>query len=145
MKTPRHFLFFFCFAFLFMNTQCDEDNEVQVPCGQTVVVDSGFYETAESDMYEIVDVHIEENCLIVNLSASGCDGTTWSLVLVDSGNVAESLPEQRYLKLVFSNAEECDAVVSQERSFDLTAIRIIGSNEIILNIEGLDESLNYMY
>lgn len=145
MTQSRHIIFFLCFTFLLMNTQCDDDDEVQAPCGQAVVVDSGFFETAESDTFELSYARIEGNCLNVNISSSGCDGTTWSLVLVDSGHVAESLPEQRYLKLVFSNSEVCDAIVTQERSFDLTAIRVMSSNDIILNIEGLDESLHYLY
>lgn len=134
-----------CFTFLLMNTQCDDEDEIQAPCGQTVVVDSGFFETAESDLYELIDVQIIGNCLNVSVSASGCDGNTWSLVLVDSGSVSESLPEQRDLRLVFSNEEICQAVVTQERSFDLNAIRIIGTNEIILNIDSFPEPLNYLY
>lgn len=144
MNTSRLAIFFFCFAFLLMNFQCDDD-EIQAPCGQTVVVDSGFYETAESEVFEIQETNVEGNCLVINLSASGCDGNSWSVVLVDSSNIAESSPEQRYLRLVFTNTELCDAIVSQQRSFDLTAIQVDGSNDIILNIEGLDESINYVY
>lgn len=145
MKRSKLVLSLCCFTLLFMNTQCDDDDEVQAPCGQTVIVDSGFYETAASDIFELIEVQIEEDCFNVSVSASGCDGNSWSLVLVDSGNIAESSPEQRYLKLVFSNAEECLAVVIQERSFDLTSIRVDGSNEIILNIDGFSEPLTYSY
>ncbi len=145
MKSLKYTLLIFCFAILFLNTQCDEDDDVQPPCGQSVVVDSGFYQSAESDLFELTDFQIEGNCLNVNVSSSGCDGATWSLVLVDSGNVAESFPEQRYLKLVFSNDEECLAVISQERSFDLETIQVEGSNAIILNLEGLEEPIDYTY
>jgi len=136
----------FCFALLLMSTQCDEDDDMAPePCGQTVVVDSGFYESAESASYELINAEINDNCLIVNISASGCDGNSWSAVLVDSGAVAESSPEQRFLKFVFSNDEECLAVITQERSFDLSAIQVDGSTDIILNIEDFPEALTYTY
>nr|WP_321222200.1 hypothetical protein [uncultured Psychroserpens sp.] len=128
-----------------MNTQCDDDDVVSIPCDQTVVVDNGFYETAESNMYEVGNIVFNDNCLSIEISASGCDGNSWSMVLVDSGNVAESSPEQRYLKFVLTNQEVCLAFISQERSFDLTPLQIDGSNEIILNIEGFPESLTYNY
>ncbi|NRA91407.1 MAG: hypothetical protein HRU26_01765 [Psychroserpens sp.] len=79
------------------------------------------------------------------MSASGCDGDTWSLILVDSGNVAESFPPQRFLKLIFSNEEECLAAITQSRIFNLANLRVEGTNEVVLNIEGIPEPLNYMY
>ncbi len=145
MKLTRIIIACFCFTLLLMNTQCDDDDVVSIPCDQTVVVDNGFYETAESNMYEVGNIVFNDNCLSIEISASGCDGNSWSMVLVDSGNVAESSPEQRYLKFVLTNQEVCLAFISQERSFDLTPLQIDGSNEIILNIEGFPESLTYNY
>lgn len=145
MKISKRLLSLFCFALLFMNTQCDEDNEIETPCGQSVIIDSGFYDTAESSLYNLISAEIEGNCLTVNISASGCDGNSWSMVLVDSGAVAESSPEQRFLKFVFTNEEVCLAVFSQERSFDLSALQVSGSNEIILNIEDFPEPYTYAY
>jgi len=135
----------FCFTLLLMNTQCDDDTVVSIPCDQTIVVDAGFYESVESNLYELNSAEIIDNCLAINISASGCDGNSWSMVLVDSGSVAESSPEQRYLKFVLTNEEACLAFVSQERSFDVTPIQVDGSNEIILNIEGFSEPLTFSY
>nr|WP_321231661.1 hypothetical protein [uncultured Psychroserpens sp.] len=145
MKISKLILSLCCFMLLFMNTQCDDDDEVQDPCGQVVVIDSGFYDTAESGFYNLISAEITENCLNINISASGCDGNSWSMVLVDSGAVAESSPEQRYLKFVFTNPEVCLAVFTQERTFDLSALQVTGSNEIILNIEDFPEPLTYTY
>lgn len=145
MKISKRLLSLLCFALLFMNTQCDEDNEIETPCGQSVIIDSGFYDTAESSLYNLISAEIEGNCLTINISASGCDGNSWSMVLVDSGAVAESSPEQRFLKFVFTNEEVCLAVFSQERSFDLSALQVSGSNEIILNIEDFPEPFTYAY
>jgi hypothetical protein len=128
-----------------MNTQCDEDDIIDAPCDQTVVVDNGFYQSAESGDYNLINTEINDNCLTIQISASGCDGTSWSMVLVDSGDVAESSPEQRFLKLVFTNNETCLAVFEQERTFDIRPLQIDGSNEIILNIEDFPEPITYTY
>jgi len=128
-----------------MNTQCDDDVVVNTPCDQTVVVDVGLYESAESGVYEFNTIEIIDNCRAINISASGCVGNSWSMVLVDFGSVAESSPEQRYLKFVLTNEEDCLAFVSQERSFDLTSTRVDGSTEIILNIQGFPEPIAYTY
>ncbi|WP_040248413.1 hypothetical protein [Psychroserpens mesophilus] len=129
-----------------MNTQCDEDDDFQVSsCGQPVIIDNAFFETAESSDYVLVDSSITNDCLTVEISASGCDGESWSMVLVDSGNVAESSPEQRYLKFVFTNNEACLAVFSQVREFNLSTLRVDGSTEVVLNIEGFPEPLLYSY
>ncbi|MDG5492759.1 hypothetical protein [Psychroserpens sp. SPM9] len=129
-----------------MNTQCDEDDgPVEFFCDQIVVVDNGFYESAETDTYTPVNAIMDGGCLTVLISASGCDGSTWSMVLVDSGAVAESSPEQRFLKLAFTNNEACLAVFSQERTFDVRPLQVEGSNEIILNIEGFPEPVTYSY
>ena len=145
MRTPKIISVCCCFMLLFMNTQCDEDDIQSSPCDQMVVIDDGFFNSAVSSEFMFQSAEIIENCLNVSISASGCDSSTWSMVLVDSGAVAESLPEQRFLKFVFTNNEVCLAVFSQERSFDISNLQVEGSNEIILNIEGFPESITYQY
>ena len=145
MRTPKIIAICCCFMLLFMNTQCDDDEIQDSPCDQMVVVDSGFFNSAVSSEFNFQNAEITNNCLKVTVSSSGCDGSSWSMVLVDSGSVAESLPEQRFLKFVFTNNETCLAAITQERSFDLSNIQVEGSNEIILNIEGFPESITYQY
>lgn len=146
MKIVKTLVICICFPLLLMNTQCDEDDDFQKSsCGQLVIIDNSFFETAESSEYFLVDYSINDDCLVIEVSASGCDGESWSMVLVDSGNVAESSPEQRDLKFVFTNNEACLAVFSQVREFNLSALRVDGSNEVILNIEGFPEPLYYFY
>ena len=146
MKLLKTLVVCMCFSLLLMNTQCDEDDDFQVSsCGQSAIIDSAFFETAESSEYFLDGYSINDDCLTIEISASGCDGESWSMVLVDSGNVAESSPEQRYLKFVFTNNETCLAVFSQVREFNLSALRVDGSNEIVLNIEGFPEPLSYFY
>ncbi|MEM6515983.1 MAG: hypothetical protein AAF688_07350 [Bacteroidota bacterium] len=141
----RHIFICLCYLALFTNTTCDEDDETATSCGPAAVIDPGFFESAVSSDFSTLSAEIMDNCLTVEISASGCSGESWSLVLVDSGAVAESSPEQRLLKLVFGNEELCLAVIGQTRMFDLTNLQVENSNSIILNIEGIEEGLTYDY
>lgn len=129
-----------------MNTQCDEDDEMRESnCGQPVIIDNAFFESAVSDVYELVSFDINDDCFNIEVSASGCDGASWSMVLVDSGVFENSSIPERNLKFVFTNEEDCLAVIRQNREFNLTHLRVDGINEIILNIEGFPEVINYWY
>ena len=145
MKYVNRIICLLCFPLVFMNTQCDEDDLTENNCGQVTVIDNGFFKSSTTDNFSLASFDLNEDCLTVQVSASGCDGDTWSLILVDSGNVAESFPPQRFLKLIFSNEEECLAAITQSRIFNLANLRVEGTNEVVLNIEGIPEPLNYMY
>ncbi len=86
---------------------------------------------------------IDGDCLNIKFAASGCDGNTWFVKLIDSGSIAESHPCQRTLRLSLENKENCMAVISKEISFDIKDLRIIGNNKVILNIG--DRSILYEY
>ena len=134
------------FCLLLMNFQCDDDDDVQLSmCDATVIVDNLAYQTTESSFYSLVSAEIVGDCLRVNISSSGCNGSSWILTLVDSEDIAESIPPQRYLKLLLANNEACLAVFNKEQSFDLTALRIEGINDMLLNIEDFPEPLTYSY
>jgi hypothetical protein len=137
---------FSIFSLLFMNFQCDDEDDVQLRiCDVAVVLDNSIYEIIESDFYSLTISEIEGDCLNVNISASGCDGSTWVLTLVDSEGIAVSRPPQRYLKLALANNEVCLAVFNKEQSSDLTELKITGVNELLLNIEDFSGSMLYTY
>ena len=134
------------FCLLLMNFQCDEDDAIQLStCGVAVVLDNSAYQTIESDFYTLTSAEIDGDCLRVNISSSGCDASTWVLTLVDSEDIAESMPPQRYLKLALANNEACLAVFNKVQSFDLAVLKIDGVNEVLLNIEEFLEPLTYIY
>ena len=134
------------FCLLLMNFQCDEDNDHLISlCDEPVVVDNSAYETSESAFYTLINAEINGDCLHVNISSSGCNANTWFFNLIDSENIAESMPPQRYLKLELINNEACLAVFNKEQSFDLAPLRITGVNEVLLNIEDFPVPLTYTY
>jgi len=145
MKIPYKTLAFLIFPLMLMNTQCDDDDMAIPTCDQTAIIDPMFYQSAESADFNLGNFSFNGSCFTVEISASGCSGETWSIVLVDSGAVAESSPEQRHLKFVFTNDEACAAFIDQTRSFDLTPLQVEGSNEVVLNIEGIPEAIHYIY
>ncbi|WP_203257727.1 hypothetical protein [Hyunsoonleella ulvae] len=131
----------------FLSTQCEDDIVLDIDntCDDVVVVDDIAFDNIQSDSFQFVDVVIEGDCLHVTIGASGCDGNSWSYGLVDSGAVAESSPEQRFLKLEFLNPEVCTAFFERTISFNIASLQINGSNEIILNLNGWEPPLNYSY
>lgn len=145
MKKLRIIVSLVCFSLLLLNFQCDEDDVKINPCDEYVILDNQTYATAESDFYAVLTATIEADCLEVSISASGCDPNNWELTLVDSENIAESMPPQRFLKLSLITNEACLAVFDKTESFDLKALRIDGMNEVVLNIENFPELLNYSY
>ncbi len=141
----KQIVFFMVVLLCFANTQCDEDDIAVLECDQQVIIDEDYYNNLESENFSFINVEVQQDCLSINLSASGCDGNSWEYKLVDSGNIAESSPEQRYLKFKLINNEACLAVFDRIVTFNLEPIRVEGSNEIVLNIEGYQEPITYSY
>ncbi|MFP4845348.1 hypothetical protein [Winogradskyella sp. PE311] len=136
----------FLLGLLLLSTQCDEDNVPISPlCDEVPIIDSSFYENSESDTFSILNAEVDGDCLLINLSASGCDGSSWQIELVDADIVQESSPVQRSLKLVLTNNEACLAVFTQRRSFDLRELRVAGEIEVLLNIQDFSEPILYSY
>lgn len=132
----------------FLNIQCldDEGNSLpQSACNEFAIIDSSTYQSAVTNPYTINSAIINGECLLINISASGCDGNSWIMQLIDSGEVSESSPPQRSVKLFLINNESCLAIVSRLQSFDLSALQIDGENELLLKIVGVEDPILYSY
>ena len=133
--------------FCSMNVLCEKesDDTNDIFCDETTIISEALFNDLDSASFTFIDAEIINNCLNIEIEASGCDANTWVFQLVDSGAIAESLPEQRFLKCQLINEEACLASFQRITSFDLTPIQIEGSHELVLNIEGLESSLTYKY
>jgi len=109
-------------------------------CDDSVMIWPDGYASALSDGLSIIDISIEGACLKVEYASGGCDGSMWHLQLIDSGDIAESNPVQRYLRFNFVNTEECDAYITKETSFNIKALKE-GYSTVILHVDGWDEAL----
>ena len=146
VKFMKQLLFFIVLIFSVMNTQCNDNNSIDTnACDLTALVDEEAYAKANFEGLNITNATIEADCLQVTFGALGCSGKNWEFQLIDSGAVAESLPEQRYIKLNFKNNEACLAYFERTVSFNLKPVRVKGSNEIVLHLEGLNTPLTYNY
>lgn len=134
-------------AVVVLTSACHSDDEICTclpPCEETVIVDADLYKNAPSDFLTITDASIHNDCLYVRFSASGCDGDSWEIKLIDANVIKESNPIQRDIRLSLKNEEECLAVFTRTLTFDLTPVRT-DDNEILLNLSGWDEQLLYRY
>ena len=119
------------------------DVNPQSDCDQNVIISETEYQNAPDDPFSITEMTITGDCLNIKFAASGCDGNTWIVKLIDSGNVAESYPCQRTLRLSLDNKEVCAAVPGKEISFDIKDLQIVGNDKVILHVSG--EEILYEY
>ncbi len=123
---------------------CEKKNEVaDIPkCDYDVIISREKFESAKSSGFTINDLKIDNNCLKVNLSSGGCDGSTWVFELIDSGILLESNPAQRNLFLSLKNEELCNAYITKEVTFDVSELKA-GNDKVFLNITNTDDSILY--
>ncbi len=122
-----------------------EKSSLPDECGPGVTVDKNLYDKGPKDHATIIDASIIGDCLTISYSASGCDGNSWIVKTFDSGDVAESEPEQRYIRLSLDNPEACLAVFTKDISFDLVPLQIPNNGVLLLNIQDYDTQLRYEY
>ncbi|WP_298309831.1 hypothetical protein [uncultured Aquimarina sp.] len=140
----KNILILLLIAMTILNCSNDNDNVNPNNCDLTTLISASEYTNAPSDQVSINSITIADNCLKINFGASGCDGNTWELVLIDSENVFESNPPQRNLRLSLKNEEACQAFITQELDFDISNLQVEG-NQVLLNITNSDQTILYEY
>ncbi|MCR9229277.1 MAG: hypothetical protein NXH90_17790, partial [Flavobacteriaceae bacterium] len=115
---------------------CNNGDEriIENSCAFQTIISADLYASAPNDPLSIIDLEINEDCLQITFSASGCDGNNWNFKLIDSGEIMESLPVQRNLRLSFENNEDCTAVPTKVVTFGISELQLPNENQIYLNI-----------
>lgn len=132
---------------LFFACQNDDNESTTIlsDCdGQSVIIDRDQFNNAPNDDVTINRIVIEGDCMEITYSASGCDGNSWEVNLIDSEIIAKSLPGQRSVRLSLKDEELCEAFITQSRVFDISNLQA-GGDEVWLNIEGYEERVIYKY
>ena len=125
--------------------QCEKVSiEPNPDCPEKVIISDNGFRNGPSDELNIISVAIIGDCLNIEFAASGCDGSTWKVVLYDANAIKESYPVQRDLRLSLKNQEECDAVITQNISFDLRPLQL-EYDKILLNLSNSGDQLLYEY
>lgn len=133
---------------LFLNMQCESDDHEPLPesnCVSFALIDGLSYENTATSPYAINDITVNEDCLIIDVTATACDGSTWTIQLLDSGEIDESNPPQRNVKFFLVNNEACLAEISRTTSFDLSTLQVEREDEIIINVDGYPYPIIYTY
>jgi hypothetical protein len=131
-------------AFITFTLNSCNKNDNKNTCDQQVIISTDEYNNAPADQMTITDIKINGNCLKISFTAGGCDGTTWDIKLIDSDEIFYTEPPQRDLRLSLKNEEECDALISKEVTFDISALQVDGG-KVSLNIINADEQILYEY
>lgn len=125
---------------------CDkkDDSENLKSCEQLTLISSELYANAPNDALTINSLEIDKDQLKIKFSSSGCDGGSWEVKLIDSGDIMESDPPQRNLRLSLKNEELCDAYFMKEFTFDISNLKVNG-NKVKLNITNSNKDILYEY
>lgn len=122
-----------------------ENEKVEIPdVNSETIVNPELYEEPD-DFKTIIEAKVIGDILEVTIGASGCDGSTWEVQLIDKGTVAESYPVQRFAKIMLINKEDCRAYFTRIFTFDLKPLRVKGENKVSINLDGWNKSLLYIY
>lgn len=128
-----------------LSCSSDDDDGNQNNCDFETIISAEQYENAPSDQLNVNSLEINGNCLKINFSASGCDGNSWIVKLIDSEQIMESNPIQRNLRLSLENNEDCTAVPNKTLTFDISELQIQDDNRVYLNITNSDDQILYEY
>lgn len=135
-------------CFLLLTVSCSDDNKkiISSNCDKQAQVfsDHAFQDIITTN-YAITNVVLNDDCLSITVSSSGCDGEMWDMNLISTNNFSEYFPLERQVKVELDNQEACLAVFQKTVSFDLDSFQIAGQNEVRLNIEGWNKMIIYHY
>ncbi|MFA5848981.1 MAG: hypothetical protein WC833_03785 [Bacteroidales bacterium] len=119
--------------------------EVPDTNAKLVVLDNILYTKTITNNYTIKSAAVVGDSLVVEVTSSGCSGSSWVLKAIDSEVIAESYPIQRFMKISLDNKELCLAVITKRVSFDLKPIRTTGNKNIVINLDKWAAQLLYSY
>lgn len=130
-------------AFMLSCTKADDSSTLN-GFGKDVIIDDALFKTAPNDYHVIQDAWLEDDSLYIKFSASGCDGGSWQVNLIDANALMYSNPPQRTLRLALKDDEMCEAWITKTVAFHIKELQVEG-NKVYLNIEGYENQLLYEY
>lgn len=138
MKTVYFMLLLISFSF----TNCTVE-EKENDCSSITVISDELY-NSPSDPHEIVDATIIDDILKLSIVyGGGCKEVCADLIAQEK--TSESDPLQRNLNIFFVDNDMCEALITENWSFNLKSLQVEGENEIQLNLEGYPEPIIYSY
>ncbi len=129
------------------NNNNDDDNPIEIPsCNENAqIIEETNFNDLETNNYFIQNVVLNDYCLSVTVSSSGCSPDNWNMNLFSHNNFTFVYPATRFAKIELINNEACLAVFQKTISFDLTPYQIQGQNQVQINLQGWNEQILYTY
>ena len=137
---------YFCLLSLFPACSVEEDRTLFRPeCGAPIRVVDALVEI-QTDDYRVLELQVDDRCLLVRIAATGCSSTDFAMDLVTRGDVAESNPTQTSARLIFDDGKEetdvtCQAEQERTFSFDLVPYLTDEALPSRFTLTGLDTTL----
>ena len=91
----------------------------------------------------VLSAFIEGNCLVMKIGFSGCSDHSGKINLMWDGYITKTNPSSVSVQLLDTQPEMCQAYFTQQVSYDLSAIRKITQQTVIVNLGGWKEQLKY--
>lgn len=136
----------FCLAVLAMFFACSESNSNNSTCNKSALIAStSYFNQLNTTNYTITNVALNEDCLDITLSSSGCNANNWQMNLYSTSAFSSTAIPQKDLKIQLVNNDACLAVFQKTVSFSLVPYRLNGQNEITLKIAGWAAPVTYTY
>jgi hypothetical protein len=145
MKKYPALLLFTTFILLLTFSCIEKMEETPGVLNKTILLSHNLYSQTDTKNYNIKTATVVGDSLFVEITASGCSGNSWKITLIDSEEVAESNPIQRFMKISLENTELCMAIFTKKVSFDLKPIRVSGEKSVCINLDNWVLPLVYTY
>jgi len=133
------------FLYIAIFSSCGSSDDPAETCGPEVVISGELFVTANTELLDIINININEDCLELTIGSSGCDGERWEVNLIDAEVILESFPVQRNVVISIFNDEECDAYFMRDYTFDIAQLRVGDSGTVVLNVSNIGEQVSYTY
>ena len=112
-----------------------------------VIINTTHYNSPNTLKVVINQATLNQNELVISISGSGCSEKALDNDLVAEDNILESMPPQRNIKLVLrmEGQGSCAAYFTKTFRYDISALKVEGYNQLLLNLDGYEGSLVYAY
>jgi protein involved in sex pheromone biosynthesis len=140
-------IIYIAIAFGFLLSNCEKANDDTLDDtldNNTIIIDNSLYANAPDDEFDFADVQIINDSIHLTIRYGGGCGEV-EFKLIDSEAIMESYPVQRNIRLSLKDEDTCEALITEELSFDLTPIKVTGSTIISINLTGWEDALIYEY
>ena len=137
-------VFFICLFVLSCNSNDEPTIENKCNVSSEIISSEDFSAVSYSN-YVITKVEINEDCIEITFSSSGCGTELWKEHLFSVDSFYTTFPYQRALKMELINEELCEANFIKTVSFNLIPLQLEGQDLLPLNIYGWNEQVIYEY